>query len=133
MRGIISDAFVKYATIPWKSYSRAAVKEWTQFANKKTSWDDWVPQDRVRKLTPENVELATELQRKAANVLAATSKRDIKSAKGKAGKKGAGSDFSSARGSEERQASNAPGARGPRRNRDYDLETVSAFSLSFFL
>jgi hypothetical protein len=54
----------------------------------------------------------------------------------KAAKKGAranGSDFSSARGSEERHLSTAPqGGRGPRKNRDYDLENVSSY-ISFLI
>jgi mortality factor 4-like protein 1 len=44
----------------------------------------------------------------------------------KKGTRANGSDFSSARGSEERHVSTAAqSGRGPRRNRDYDLETVS--------
>ncbi|TVY49604.1 Chromatin modification-related protein [Lachnellula occidentalis] len=80
-------------------------------------WDDWVPQDRVREFTPENKELAAQLhtQMKALQKIP-------KSAVKKGGKTN-GSDFSSTRGSEERHTSAAaPGGRGPRRNRDYDLE-----------
>ncbi|TVY86609.1 Chromatin modification-related protein, partial [Lachnellula willkommii] len=82
-------------------------------------WDDWVPQDRVREFTPENKELAAQLhtQMKALQKIP-------KSAVKKGGKTN-GSDFSSTRGSEERHtsaAAAAPGGRGPRRNRDYDLE-----------
>lgn len=48
------------------------------------------------------------------------------SAKTKKGGRANGSDFSSARGSEERHTSvAAQTGRGPRRNRDYDLEQVS--------
>ena len=88
-------------------------------------WDDWVPQDRVRKFTEENKELAAQLhnQMKALQ----------KAPKGAGGKKGAGgrtngSDFSSARGSEERTASVAAqsGRGGQRRTRDYEIENVSS-------
>lgn len=96
-----------------------------------TSWDDWVPQDRVRKFTDENKELAAQLH----NQMKLLQQKAPKSVGKGQGKRGAnGSDFSSARGSEERTGSVAatPGRGGPRRNRDYDLEHVSKFlSLCF--
>lgn len=96
-----------------------------------TSWDDWVPQDRVRKFTDENKELAAQLH----NQMKLLQQKAPKSVGKGQGKRGAnGSDFSSARGSEERTGSvaAAPGRGGPRRNRDYDLEHVSKFpSLCF--
>ncbi len=50
----------------------------------------------------------------------------------KKGTRANGSDFSSARGSEERHVSTAAqSGRGPRRNRDYDLENVSPAWFSF--
>jgi mortality factor 4-like protein 1 len=90
-------------------------------------WDDWVPQDRVRKFTEENKELAAQLH---------TQMKAIQQAKGpKSAKKGGkpnGSDFSSQRGSEERHTSAAAqGGRGPRRGRDYELEPVSNQNLFF--
>ena len=91
-------------------------------------WDDWVPQDRVREFTPENKELAAQLhtQMKALQKIP-------RSAVKKGGKTN-GSDFSSTRGSEERHTSAAaPGGRGPRRNRDYDLEHVSIPQFTFFV
>lgn len=91
-----------------------------------TSWDDWVPQDRVRKFTDENKELAAQLH----NQMKLLQQKAPKSVGKGQGKRGAnGSDFSSARGSEERTGSvaAAPGRGGPRRNRDYDLEHVSKF------
>lgn len=94
-----------------------------------TSWDDWVPQDRVRKFTDENKELAAQLH---TQMKLLQQKAPKSSAKAKAGRAN-GSDFgSSGRGSEERHASVAAagGGRGPRRNRDYDLEQVS-FSFTF--
>jgi mortality factor 4-like protein 1 len=89
------------------------------------SWDDWVPQDRVRKFTDENKELAAQLH----SQMKALQQKSAPSAAKSATKKGTranGSDFSSARGSEERHVSTAAqSGRGPRRNRDYDLENVS--------
>jgi hypothetical protein len=96
-----------------------------------TSWDDWVPQDRVRKFTDENKELAAQLH----NQMKLLQQKAPKSVGKGQGKRGAnGSDFSSARGSEERTGSvaAAPGRGGPRRNRDYDLEHVSKFLLLYF-
>lgn len=85
------------------------------------SWDDWVPQDRVRKFTDENKELAAQLH----NQMKMLQQKAPKSVSKKGGRTN-GSDFSSARGSEERHASAAAqSSRGPRRNRDYDLENVS--------
>lgn len=90
-----------------------------------SSWDDWVPQDRVRKFTDENKELAAQLhaQMKALQQKSAPS---VAKSVAKKGTRANGSDFSSARGSEERHVSTAAqSGRGPRRNRDYDLENVS--------
>ena len=104
-------------------------KKTTQLTNTwSTSWDDWVPQDRVRKFTDENKELAAQLH---AQMKALQQKSTP--ATGKAGTKKVtranGSDFSSARGSEERHISTAAqSGRGPRRNRDYDLENVSTWA-----
>lgn len=86
----------------------------------KSSWDDWVTQDRIRKLTEDNRQLASQLAQ--ARMGAPGSKG------GKKGVKVAGSGMSSARGSEERAAASSSFAgRGPRRGRDYELETVSWF------
>ncbi|PMD23785.1 MRG-domain-containing protein [Hyaloscypha hepaticicola] len=92
----------------------------------KNTWDDWVPQDRVRKFTDENKELAAQLH----NQMKLLQQKAPKSVGKGQGKRGAnGSDFSSARGSEERTGSvaAAPGRGGPRRNRDYDLEHEEQF------
>lgn len=82
-------------------------------------WDDWVPGDRVRKFTDENKELAAQLH----NQMKALQRAPKSVSK----KRANGSDFSSARGSEERHTSVAAqgGRGGARRNRDYDLEHVS--------
>ena len=86
-------------------------------------WDDWVPQDRVRKFTDENKELAAQLH----NQMKALQKQPKAGGKKGAGARANGSDFSSARGSEERTASVAAqsGRGGQRRTRDYELENVS--------
>jgi len=95
----------------------------------KSSWDDWVPQDRVRKFTEENCELAKNL---AAQSKSLQSGKAAKPAARKvAGRGPAGSDLGSTRGSEERTAGAATtSGRGPRRARDFDLEQVSGNLLS---
>lgn len=84
----------------------------------KATWDDWVPQDRIRKLNDENRELAAQLNQQAR----ASMQKKSGPAK-KAGLKN-GSDFSSARGSEERSGAAATMS-GRGRKRDFDLENVS--------
>ncbi|KAL1305134.1 hypothetical protein AAFC00_002059 [Neodothiora populina] len=86
----------------------------------KNTWDDWVPQDRLRKHSDENIELARNLrkemdaQRKAAAKPAPTSTR----------KRAFGGDLnpaSSTRGSEERNSTAAaPPSRGTKRGREYE-------------
>ncbi|KAG9248183.1 MRG-domain-containing protein [Calycina marina] len=88
----------------------------------KNTWDDWVPEDRVRKFNEENKELAQQLQTQAR---ALTQKP--KSIGAKKGLAKNGSDFSTPRGSEERYTSAAPLGRGRGRNRDYDLEHEENF------
>lgn len=81
------------------------------------SWDDWVAEDRLRKLTQENRELANNLRHE---VLAA--QRAARAQPPPSKKKTQGST----RGSEERQMSvSAAGPRGQKRMRDQDLEKVS--------
>ncbi|KAK0740536.1 MRG-domain-containing protein [Schizothecium vesticola] len=102
----------------------------------KSSWDDWVPADRVRKFTDENKDLAAQLLSQYKNLQTGkAAKAQGKKAVGGGGFGGgrggaAGSDMSSARGSEERGT--AAGAatqsgRGPRRVRDFDLENEDTF------
>ncbi|KAH8677961.1 chromo domain-like protein [Xylariales sp. PMI_506] len=87
----------------------------------KSSWDDWVSQERIRKFTDENKTLAAQLQ-SAARLRTAGGSKSAKKAIGKA--VGAGeSEMSSARGSEERTANNSYAGRGPRRGRDFELES----------
>lgn len=88
----------------------------------KNTWDDWVPQDRLRKNTEENRELAINLKKASQEQHAARTKASatVKSRKGQA------SEIGSGRGSEERNSS-VP-ARGTKRARDNDIEKEEAFS-----
>ncbi|CCC07576.1 hypothetical protein SMACR_06778 [Sordaria macrospora] len=95
----------------------------------KSSWDDWVPQDRIRKFNDENKDLAQQLLTQYKQL---QSGKAAKQTKGKGGRGPGGSDLSSARGSEERTAAGGTTTqnnRNPRRARDFDLETVSGFFL----
>jgi len=91
-------------------------------------WDDWVPQDRLRKYNDENLELSKNLRqemnaqrRAAAKPMTATvtRKRDL--------------NTGSARGSEERTAPTAP-TRGTKRGREYEgIDKVSGCFLRMFV
>jgi mortality factor 4-like protein 1 len=85
-----------------------------------SQWDDWVLSDRIKKFTDENKDLAAALHTQMKSLQ--------KGSKGPLKKKGGanGSDFSSARGSEERTASVAQSGR--RRAREFDVEDVSTYS-----
>ncbi|PNH64120.1 hypothetical protein VD0002_g4441 [Verticillium dahliae] len=85
----------------------------------KNTWDDWVAPDRIRKFTESNKELAAQLHAQMKNLQKSTSKVPKK------GLRPNGTD--SARGSEERSASLFATGRGPRRTRDYELETEDGF------
>ncbi|KAF2090358.1 MRG-domain-containing protein [Saccharata proteae CBS 121410] len=84
----------------------------------KATWDDWVPQDRLRKLTDENRELAANLKKEMEALRrGATQKPTPTAARKKAG------DFSSTRGSEGRETPvTATGSRGQKRGRDFEVE-----------
>lgn len=99
----------------------------------KSSWDDWVPQDRVRKFTDENKDLAAQLLAQYKMLQSGKSAKQSAKKGGAAATRAAnGSDMSSARGSEERTAgATTTSGRGPRRARDYDLEQVSCGALMF--
>ncbi|MCJ1372449.1 Esa1p-associated factor [Loxospora ochrophaea] len=87
----------------------------------KNTWDDWVNQDRLRKFTDENKELAQNLKKDM------DSQRQRAAPKGpptSSRKKAAGSDLSSTRGSEERHSSVPITGRGQKRGRDYEIEKV---------
>lgn len=84
-------------------------------------WDDWVTEERLRKLTEENRELAAHLKR---NLEASLRLKQTKSTS----KKRAASDRSSVRDSEDPGSSVAP-ARGSKRSRgDQHLQSVSCLS-----
>lgn len=85
------------------------------------SWDDWVPEDRLRKLNDENKVLATNLR----NEFMALQRPPKPSISAATKKKTAGSDLSSTRGSEERHASLPATGRGQKRGRDNDIEKAS--------
>ena len=91
-----------------------------QTANTKNRrWDDWVPQERLRKLTEENKELAANLKKDMeAQRRAATGKPSSMSQK----KRAYGSDMtgSSARGSEDRSSAVPQGPRGHKRGREIE-------------
>lgn len=81
-----------------------------------------MPQDRVRKFTDENKELAAQLH----NQMKALTRQPKPTRGGARGGKANGSEMGSGRGSEERNSSlAAPGRRGARAAKDYDLEAVS--------
>lgn len=94
----------------------------------KSTWDDWVAVDRIRKFSEPNKELAAQLHVQMRNLQKSSSKMPKK------GLRANGTE--SARGSEERTSGLFSAGRGPRRARDYDLEQVGenhvriAFSLS---
>jgi len=83
-------------------------------------WDDWVPQDRLRKFSEENKELAYSLKQDLKREMDKTRAAPKSASR----KKTAGSDFSSIRGSEERHSSVPVTGRGTKRGRDMDLEKV---------
>lgn len=96
----------------------------------RASWDDWVPQDRLRKLTDENKQLAQDLKHEsdaAHRQRAAPTKATPASTK----KKAAGSDLSSTRGSEERHSSVPAIGRGQKRGRDFEIEKVGNPDFTF--
>ncbi|KAF2624203.1 NuA4 histone acetyltransferase complex, Eaf3/MRG15 subunit [Macroventuria anomochaeta] len=84
----------------------------------KNTWDDWVPEDRLRKLSPENREMANQLRHEMlqAQRAARAQPQPVK-------KKAQGST----RGSEERQTSVSAAPRGQKRMRDHDLEKEEVF------
>ncbi|KAJ4504317.1 Esa1p-associated factor [Exophiala dermatitidis] len=89
----------------------------------KNTWDDWVPQDRLRKLTDDNRELAANLKRE----LTASAPKVAPKSTGKT-RRGHGSEIGSGRGSEERTSSvPAAGGRGSKRARDNEVEKEENF------
>ncbi|KAI4243119.1 MAG: hypothetical protein L6R40_003669 [Gallowayella cf. fulva] len=85
----------------------------------KASWDDWVEDDRLRKITDENRETAQALRRQYHESTQKPTKTTATKRKGQL------SDFGSARGSEERNASAPVTGRGQKRGRNAEIEDVS--------
>ena len=102
------------------------------------SWDDWVDQSRLRKYNEENLQLQSELKRgiealrnptpakRPSNATATIHTKKARQSTTTTG--GPSSDFSSARGSEERHSSHQPVARAQKRaTRDYETEREESF------
>ena len=81
-----------------------------------SSWDDWVPQDRLRKYTEENLELSQNLKKE----LTQSQQPPKSTSKSNKHRRGPGSDG----GSEDRHSSVPAGGRGTKRGRDNDIEKV---------
>ena len=108
-------------TRPAKSYAS------TMLMRHHRRWDDWVPQERLRKFTDENKELASNLKKDMdAQRRAASGKPASTSTK----KRAFGSDLaSSARGSEDRSSvAPPPPPRGTKRGRE--IEGIDKVSLT---
>ena len=97
------------------------------------SWDDWVLQDRLRKLTDDNRELASQLKKEAHAQQESARKAASKPTPLSKARRAQGSEMGSGRGSEERQASVPAGGRGTKRGRDNDIEKVGGPSSSLSL
>lgn len=88
-----------------------------------------MPQDRLRKLTEDNKELAANLKRDL--VQPQPTRASTKPASSSRRGKGQGSDPGSGRGSEERHSSVPAGGRGTKRGKDNDVEKVSTYIYLF--
>lgn len=111
----------RFASMPRVPKSRS------RKANTSCRWDDWVMEDRLRKNTEENNELAADLFREARtqrDVEARAKKVSSSSAKRRSGGT-LGSERPSYRDSEDGSSSIAAPARGTKRGRDYDIEKAS--------
>ncbi|KAI9837636.1 MAG: Esa1p-associated factor [Thelocarpon superellum] len=108
---------------------KSAMQYKVHYKGWKNTWDDWVPQDRLRKLTDENRELAQNLKREVEMARHQSSNTFKKAPTSTKKKTGGGSDFGSTRGSEERHSSVQAhaGPRGQKRGRDYELEKEENF------
>lgn len=89
-------------------------------------WDDWVAEDRLRKLNDENKELAANLQKdfKRAQREEKDAKKPPPTISNSKRKSVLGSDLGSFRASEER-TSGAQAPRGTKRARDWEIEKAS--------
>ena len=89
-----------------------------------------MPQDRLRKLTDDNRELAANLKRDL--VQPQPTRTSTKPGSSSRRGKGQGSDLGSGRGSEERHSSVPAGGRGTKRGKDNDVEKVGSLLFIFF-
>lgn len=78
-------------------------------------WDDWVPAERLRKHNDENLKQAHHLRTQAEEARGITKVAKTKKLE---------SDFSSNRGSEDRQVTGNATGRGQKRGRDFEIEKV---------
>ena len=117
-----------------KRKPRAAKKQATPKpkADKQRRWDDWVAEDRLRKHTEENQELAANLYREARDQqqAEARAKKAANTSHKRKSVTNLGSERASFRDSEDRSSSvAAPSARN-KRTREWDLEKVSTRRVS---
>ncbi|KAI9820690.1 MAG: Esa1p-associated factor [Pycnora praestabilis] len=123
---IIREAF----RFPASPFEEDLFEDFPSVLTEALRWDDWVPQDRLRKLSDENKELAANLKKEMDALRARTAPKATTSS---SKKKALGSDLSSTRGSEERHSSAQAGAgpRGQKRGRDFEIEKVGSPELPF--
>jgi hypothetical protein len=117
--------------MPTRTLPGLALGKWRLQSHANTTprrWDDWVPQERLRKFTDENKELASNLKKDMdAQRRAASKPLTVQSSK----KRVLGSDLaSSARGSEDRSSVAPQAPRGTKRGRD--VEGIDKVSLRIF-
>lgn len=123
-------AQAKAATVPAVSEvaqieERRSVRLAAKNANEESGrWDDWVPQDRLRKLTDENRELASDLRREAQSSQAIDKGKPVKTTASK--KRAHDSEFGSGRGSEDPHGAGPSGRGGKRARGDNDIEKVGS-------
>jgi mortality factor 4-like protein 1 len=108
------------AVVPNESDKRAPPEYLIHYRGWKTTWDQTVPEERLRKYTPENIEMAQNLRRDLEMMRdVGKPKMALKTKKGGAG--------GSARSSEERTGAGIGGPRGQKRTRDNDTEKEEHF------
>ncbi|KAL8921508.1 MAG: hypothetical protein Q9208_005662 [Pyrenodesmia sp. 3 TL-2023] len=99
-----------------REHSTAPFRYRVHYKGWKNTWDDWVENDRLRKLNDENREIAQALKRQYLESTQKSTKPTVSK------RKGLPSDLGSTRGSEERHASAPATGRGQKRGRNPDLE-----------
>lgn len=96
-------------------------KKSSKSANGTSRWDDWVPQDRLRKLTEDNLQLAKDLRKEMTNM------QD--EARGKGSKKAAPKNIKAGE-SNRATSSPAPQANPKKRARDFETEKEEVYESS---